>query len=620
MKKSFWGVLMLIWGIGTYAQQKPYYQQFAKYTMNIDVDAKNYSYHGNQTIEYTNNSPDELDVVYFHLYWNAFKPNSMMDHRVRNQENSADTRLATKVNGELQSRLASIPKEEEGSQTINWLKQNGKEVKFEVQQTILKVYLNEKIKPNTKTVFTMDWDAVVPRQIRRSGRNNREGIELSMTQWYPKLAEYDYDGWATFDYIGREFHAPFSDYDVSISIDKDYVIGAGGTLANPNEVKGYVQNPTIKTNKNERATWKWSAKNILDFAWGADPDYTVETQQVPDGPKLYFVYHKTEKTKLWEEAKPLAVKFFQLMNAHFGRYVYPSYSFIQGGDGGMEYGMCTLMLGEGRDLKGLLGLMVHEGTHSWYQHMLATNESMRHWMDEGFTSYAEDFVMHQLLPPTQPIPNPYIENIERYISFAKSGKEQPAGWLADHYDSGASYGMASYVKGQLFLVGLGYIMGEEKLAQVMKQYYYDWAMKHPTDRDFMHIAQKLSGMDLKWFHHYWINTTKTIDYAIKDIQFKDNSTTIVLSNNGEVPMPIDFSVVKKDGSIQNYHIPLNMMRTPKKTDYYGKFETLPYWNWTEKEYSITIPLGKSQMQAVGIDFSQRMPDINKSDNFKEIKN
>jgi hypothetical protein len=101
----------------------------------------------------------------------------------------------------------------------------------------MKVYLNEKIKPNSSTTFTMDWDSVIPKQIRRSGRNNREGIDMTMTQWYPKIAEYDYDGWATFDYVGREFHAPFADFDVTIKIDKDYVIGAGGILENPSEVK-----------------------------------------------------------------------------------------------------------------------------------------------------------------------------------------------------------------------------------------------------------------------------------------------------------------------------------------------------------------------------------------------
>lgn len=599
----------------SFSQQNAYYQQSAKYKMDIDIDAQNFTYQGNQTLTYTNNSPDELKVVYFHLYWNAFKPNSMMDQRVQSQGKNGDSRLQT--NGI--SRLASIPKNEEGAQNIHWIRQNGKDLKFEIQETIMKVELDTPIKPNSSTTFTMEWDANIPMQIRRAGRNNREGIDMTMTQWYPKIAEYDYDGWATFDYIGREFHAPFSDFQVNIKIDKDYVIGAGGTLENPLEVKGYDQNANIKTDSNNKATWKWTAKNILDFAFAADRDYTVETFTILDGPKVFYVYQKSEKTKLWEESKPYVTKFFQLMNATYGKYAYPSYSFIQGGDGGMEYGMCTMMLGEGRSLEGLVGLMVHEGGHSWNQQMMAYNESMRPWMDEGFTSYYDDLIMHQLFPPKEAVANPFVNTINSYVNFTKTGKEEPAVWLGDHHDDGRAYSVASYVKGELFLVQLGYIVGEQNLSSIMKEFFNQWKMKHPTDRDFMHVAQKISGMDLKWFQHYWINTTKTIDYAIKDVKYDKTSTTITLENKGSIPMPIDFSVLTKDKKVVNYQIPMNMTHVWKSKDIYGDFKTLDYWKWTQKEYSFTIPYNKSQISALGIDFSKRLADVNPEDNFIEVK-
>ncbi|MDQ0592035.1 hypothetical protein QFZ37_000404 [Chryseobacterium ginsenosidimutans] len=597
-----------------HAQQGAYYQQSAKYKMDIDVNAEKFTYQGNQTLEYTNNSPDELNVVYFHLYWNAFKPNSMMDQRVAGQGKNGDSRLQK----DGVSRLASIPKDEEGAQNIHWIKQNGKTLKFEVQETVMKVYLAEPIKPNSTTTFTMDWDAIIPQQIRRSGRNNKEGVDMTMTQWYPKIAEYDYDGWATFDYIGREFHAPFSDFDITIKINKDYVIGAGGILENPAEVKGYDANAKIKTEKN-KATWRWTAKNMLDFAWAADKDYIVKSFDVPQGPKVFLVYQNNDKTKVWEEAQPYLTKYYQLMNAHFGKYVYPTYAFIQGGDGGMEYGMCTMILGEAKNIEGLMGLMAHEGAHSWYQQMLATNEPMRPWMDEGFTSYAEGYVMNQLFPPKQELPNPFANSVNAYRNFIKKGIEEPAIWLGDHHDNGTAYTYASYVKGELYLVELGYIMGEQNLAETLKQYYDQWAMKHPSDRDFLHIAQKVSGMDLKWFQNYWINTTKTIDYAIKDVKYESKSTTITLVNNGQVPMPIDFSLITNDKKIVTYQIPMNMTHTWKEKDAYGDFKTMPYWPWTQKEYTITVPYKKDQLSAVGIDFSQRMADVNMADNFVEVK-
>ena len=615
MRKLLLTIVFSAISIFSFSQQNAYYQQSAKYKMDIDIDAQNFTYQGNQTLTYINNSPDELKVVYFHLYWNAFKPNSMMDQRVQSQGKNGDSRLQT--NGV--SRLASIPKEEEGAQNIHWIKQNGKDLKFEIQETIMKVELNTPIKPNSSTTFTMEWDAVIPQQIRRSGRNNREGIDMSMTQWYPKIAEYDYDGWATFDYIGREFHAPFADFEVNIKIDKDYIIGAGGTLENPLEVRGYDQNADIKSDSKNKATWKWTAKNILDFAFAADRDYTVESFTILDGPKIYYVYQKSEKTQLWEESKPYVTKFFQLMNATLGRYAYPSYAFIQGGDGGMEYGMCTLMLGEGRTLEGLVGLMVHEGGHSWNQQMLAYNESVRPWMDEGFTSYYDDLIMHQLFPPKEPVANPFVNSIKSYVNFTKTGKEEPAVWLADHHDGGNAYSIASYVKGEVFLVQLGYIVGEQNLSLIMKEFFNQWKMKHPTERDFLHIAQKTSGMDLKWFQHYWINTTKTIDYAIKNVKYEANSTTITLENKGSIPMPIDFSILTKDKKVVNYQIPMSMTHVWKTKDIYGDFNTLDYWKWTQKEYTFTIPYNKSQISALGIDFSQRLADVNPEDNFLEVK-
>ncbi len=614
MNKGLLIILTLFFGLLS-AQKNAYYQQYAKYKMDIDVDAKNFTYNGNQTLTYTNNSPDELDVVYYHLYWNAFKPGSMMDQRVAGQEKNGDSRL--QKNGI--STLSTIPKEKEGAQNIHWIKQNGKDLKFEIQETVMKVYLNTSLKPNSETTFTMEWDAVIPMQIRRAGRNNREGIDMTITQWYPKIAEYDYDGWATFDYIGREFHAPFSDFEVNIKIDKDYVIGAGGTLENPTEVKGYEANANIKADKKNKATWKWTAKNMLDFAWAADRDYTVESFVVIDGPRVNFVYQKSEKTKYWSEAKPYVAKFFQIMNATYGRYVYPSYSFIQGGDGGMEYGMSTMILGEATSLEGLLGLMVHEGGHSWNQQMMAYNESVRPWMDEGFTSYYDDAIMYQLFPPKTPQANPFTGSLDRYRSFVKRGIEEPAGWLGDHHDNGNAYSFATYVKGELFLVQLGYIMGEQNLALVMKEFYNEWHLKHPTDRDFMHIAQKISGMDLKWFLNYWINTTKTIDYGIKDVEYGENSTIITLENKGTIPMPIDFSILTTDKKVVNFQIPLNMTHTWKSKDIYGDFKTERYWPWTQKEYTLTIPYNKSQISALGIDFSQRLADVNLEDNLVEVK-
>lgn len=594
----------------THAQNTTYYQQFADYKMEIDVDAKNYSYKGKQQVKYKNNSPDTLSVAYFHLYWNAFKPNSMMDQNVQNNGKEGDKRL--QKNGV--SRLASIPKKEEGAQNIRFIKQDGKNLTFEVQETILKVNLAKPILPNSSTTFEMEWDAVIPMQIRRAGRNNAEGVEMTMTQWYPKIAEYDYDGWATFDYLGREFHAPFANFDVKINIDKNYIIGAGGTLVNRKHMPGYNAKSTAKPDAKGKISWHWKAENMLDFAWAADPDFTVETTQVPDGPELFFVYQKSDKTQYWEPAKKYTVGFFELMNRQFGKYVYPSYAFVQGGDGGMEYGMCTMILGEAKSLERLVGLMFHEAAHSWYQQMLATNESMKPWLDEGFTSYAESLAMYELFDEKKTAPHPFASTIENYVKFTKTGREVPAVYLADHHKDGTAYSFASYVKGELFLVQLGYILGEDQLSKLMKTYYDIWKLKHPNNRDFMHLAQKISGMDLKWFEHYWINTTKTIDYAVGYMDEKGKKSQLTLYNQGEVPMPIDLTITLKNGQKKHYHIPTNLTRVWKSKDRFGTFETVSYWPFTQKEYRLELPFAKSEIASVEIDESKRLADVNRDNN------
>ncbi|MCB9201694.1 MAG: M1 family metallopeptidase [Flavobacteriales bacterium] len=595
------------------AQINPYYQQHVDYTMDIDVDVKKYTYSGKQKIIYTNNSPDTLDKFYMHLYWNAFQPNSMMDERAKALGSNADRRIITKKNGEIKTEIEDLNQSEIGFQKITSLTQNGKPLTYKVNGTILEIELAEPILPNTSTEFEMIWNAQIPKQIRRSGRNNEEGIVLSMTQWYPKVVEYDYEGWHAFEYIGREFHGVFGNFDVKISIDSDYVVACGGQIQNPNEVKGYNEN--FKSKKNKKSTYHFTAKNIHDFAWSADPDYIIETQQIKNGPLVYYIYQKGEKTQLWEEAKPKVQIFYDVMQERFGKYVYPTYSFIQGGDGGMEYGQCSLISGEAKSLEGLVGLMFHEGAHSWFQHMIATNESTRGWMDEGFTSYATDICMSKAFSKKyDKYPNPYIENLFYLTQYLNNDKPEIMGIFDDYYSSGNAFTMATYLKGEAFLVNLGYIVGEENLRKIMYEYCEIWKLKHPTERDFMHVAQRVSKMDLKWYFNYMIYTNKTIDYKVDSVEKQGNNSEIKLENKGEFPMPIDVMVELNNGQRAFYTIPLAMMRNEKKTDYGMELQLLPDWNWTSSTYSFTVPFEKSKIKQVVIDPTQRLLDINFSDN------
>jgi hypothetical protein len=208
--------------LALYGQDKNYWQQEVEYQMEIDVDAENHQFTGSQTLTYHNNSPDTLRRVFYHLYFNAFQPNSMMDVRSRTIEDP-DSRV--------RDRIQQLPEDEIGYHHINRLQQDGSDVEYTVDGTILEVTLDEPILPGESTVFSMDFDSQVPRQIRRSGWMNKEGVEFSMSQWYPKISEYDEDGWHPNPYVAREFHGVWGSFDVSITIDSSYVMGATGQMA-----------------------------------------------------------------------------------------------------------------------------------------------------------------------------------------------------------------------------------------------------------------------------------------------------------------------------------------------------------------------------------------------------
>ncbi|HET6539332.1 MAG TPA: M1 family metallopeptidase, partial [Chryseolinea sp.] len=357
------------------------WQQRVEYNMDVRLDVKTHKVTGTQRLTYYNNSKDTLNKVYYHLYWNAFQPGSMMDVRSLNLPDP-DPRV--------KDRISKLKDDEIGYQHIQSLKQDGKDVSFKVEGTILEVVLPKAILPNSKTVFDMKFESQVPLQIRRSGRNNREGIAYSMTQWYPKIAEYDFQGWHAYQYVAREFQSVWGDFDVKITLDPKHVIGATGLLQNADKIGyGYEKPGTNVKQPTGELTWHFVAKNVIDFAWAADPDYAHDRVKVADGPELHFFYQKDEKTTTnWKKLQDYAVKHFQFMNKTFGKYPYEVYSIIQGGDGGMEYPMCTLILGEG-SVAGLLDVMAHESSHSWYQAVLASNEALYPWMDEGFTDFAK---------------------------------------------------------------------------------------------------------------------------------------------------------------------------------------------------------------------------------------
>ncbi|WP_431163668.1 M1 family metallopeptidase [Flagellimonas beolgyonensis] len=591
------------------AQDACYWQQHVDYTMTVDMDVKTYQYTGTQKLVYTNNSPDELGRVFYHLYYNAFQPGSEMDIRLQNIKDP-DNRM---MDGG-QSRISTLSESEMGYLHALSLTQDGQPVKFKEEGTILVVDLAKPIPSGGKTTLEMTFKGQVPLQIRRSGRNSAEGVALSMSQWYPKMSEYDFEGWHPNPYIAREFHGVWGNFDVKITLDKEYTVGGTGYLQNPDEIgHGYETPGTKVKTKGKTLTWHFLAPNVHDFMWAADPDYIHDTLDMENGPTLHFFYkNNPEFVENWKKLQPKTAEAMTFFSKNIGKYPYEQYSVVQGGDGGMEYAMSTLITGN-REFGSLVGVMVHEMAHSWFQHILATNESEHAWMDEGFTSFISSLCMNQIMEQNKQ--NPFEGSYRGYYALVNSGLEMPQTTHSDRYTTNFAYGISAYSKGSIFLSQLGYIIGQDKLMETIQKYYEDFKFKHPTPNDIKRTAEKVSGMELNWYLTDWTMTTNTIDYGIKSVEANGDKTKVALERIGEMPMPLDILVVGKDGTQETYYIPLRMMFGQKDNPYPNLERTvLDNWAWAYPTYEFDINMPLEEVQAIMIDPSQLMADVDGENN------
>ncbi len=620
MKKLF--LLLITFSTAVFAQHNNpnpgYWQQQVDYQMDVHMNVDNYNYTGTQKLTYTNNSPDTLHRVFYHLYYNAFQPGSEMDNRLTSIEDP-DKRMVKTIKNEkgeekVISAIGELKPDEIGFLKVTQLQQDNIDITPKVVGTILEVDLAKPLLPGKSTQLNMTFEGQVPVMVRRAGRNSKEGVALSMSQWYPKMAEYDFEGWHADPYIAREFHGVWGNFDVKITIDKEYTIGASGYLQNKNEIGHGYQDEGVKVKhprKTKELTWHFIAPNVHDFAWGADPDYIHDKVMTDNGIELHFFYKDNKEIKEnWKKLQPKTVDLMKYFETVVGEYPYKQYSVIQGGDGGMEYAMCTLITGE-RKLASLIGVTAHELAHMWFQHMLATNESKHPWMDEGFTSFISDLAVNQIMEKhEQEDENPFQTMYGNYYYLVQTGKEEPLTTHADRYASNLSYGIASYTKGAIFITQLAYIIGWDNTMNTLQQFYTDYRFSHPTPNDFKRTAEKVSGAQLDWYLIDWTQTTKTVDYGIKTV----DGNEITLERIGEMPMPIDLVVVYEDETTESYYIPNDLLRWTKPNPYPNVNRTvLSPWGWATTTYTVNAKAGK-KIKAVAIDPSSLMTDVDLSNN------
>lgn len=615
MKKSILAICGLALALSAQAQDN-HWQQQADYQMNVTMNVKNFQYKGVQKVTYINNSPDTLTTVFFHLYFNAFQPNSEMDANLQTLPDP-DGRMATNIGTPqrpiYESRIAKLNPDEIGYLRVKKLTQDGVPATISHESTILKVTLPNPILPHSRTVLGLDFEGQVPVMIRRAGRNSPDEVALSMAQWYPKMVAYDHKGWHTTEYLGREFYGVWGNFDVKITLDKTYLVGASGVLQNPNEIGFGYEDKGVKvpTTKSATKTWHFIAERVHDFTWAADPQYVHDKHQLADGKTIHFIYKKYKDT--WKQIQEPMLKVFDYYNQLVGKYPWPQYSFIQGGDGGMEYAMCTLMVGNEK-YERLVGTAAHELAHAWFQHLLATDEAAYPWMDEGFTSYIEYLAEHQILK-TKKTANPFESAYKGYFGLVKSGFQEPTITHSDRFATNYAYSVTAYYKGLLFLTQLDYLMGNEALQKTLKRYYNEYAFKNPTPNDFIRIAEKVSGMQLQWFLNEFMETDHTADYAISKVEGKGNKTEVTLKRVGRLPLSIDLWVTDKAGNIRYVYVPLRMTYAEKPNTYPAYPRTvLPAWGWGNPTYTFTFDMPLEDIKSIALDPENKSVDTDKENN------
>ncbi len=600
------------------AQQSAPWQQAVAYEMDIHLQADRHRLHGQQRLVYSNNSPDTLRQVYYHLYFNAFQPTSMMAER---------NRVLPDPDGRVVPRIFNLGPDEIGWHRVRSLTQDGQAVTYRVEDTVLEVDLARPILPGRSTVFEMAFTSQVPLQTRRSGRDSREGIDYSMAQWYPKMAAYDAIGWHADPYIGREFYAPFGTFDVRLTLPAEYVVGATGVLQNPDEVgHGYDQPPGLgpmnpgPATAADSMTWHFRAEQVHDFAWAADPDYVYEQHLVNDVPgrsepvTVHLLYEPAVAAG-WQRLGEGTAEMVRWFSARLGPYAWPQFTVAQGGDGGMEYPMLTLITGR-RSPVSALGVTAHELGHMWFYGMVGSNESDFAWMDEGFTGLVDSealrhvLVVQGLAPPG---PVSHAGARARIAQLQRLGLYERPNTPSDWFETNTGYGAGSYSAGEALADLLGYVMGDDLRDEFLREYVRRFTFRHPYPADVLAVAQDVSGLQLDWLFEQFLNGAARYDYAATSLNVERApsgfNSTITLERKEPGVLPVDLRLRFADGTEQWMTVPPTVMHGHKAVP--ESWTAADPWPWTSPTYTLTVD---GDVREVQIDPDNRMLDFDPSNN------
>lgn len=576
------GLLGLALTISGGVQSQEYFQQHVAYDIHVKLDDQAYVLRASEEIVYTNNSPDTLTFLYFHLWPNAYR-----NHK---------TALAKQLIRMGNTSLAFAPQEDLGYIDSLAFTLDGKPCVWEFDEEhidICKILLERPLLPGQQVTVATPFKVKLPSgHISRLGHL---GQTFQITQWYPKPAVYDTAGWHPMPYLTQgEFYSEFGSFDVHIELPENYTVGATGDLQTQSEIdrlerlaqetetwidarkqnddwQDYREEMACPASSESFKTLHYHQEKVHDFAWFADKRFhvlkgEVELPHTGNTCTLWTMF-TNRQARLWAESIEYmhdAVYYYSLWN---GDYPYAHATAVDGtisAGGGMEYPNVTV-IGSAQSPLSLETVIMHEVGHNWFYGILGSNERDHAWLDEGINSYNEQRYLSTKYPNGGLYSTSPPEGFTRFIGLhhyglkdqhyfvhmlrARPNRDQPLNIRSDLY-SDLNYGVIVYSKSAVFLNYLRHYLGDSVMDSAMHFYFDENKFKHPAPQSFEYAIEYTSGQDLDWFFKDVITTTGKLDYGIQKVKVRDGQTTVRLKNSGELNSPVHIALMDGDRVVE----------------------------------------------------------------------
>ncbi|MDD5570402.1 MAG: M1 family metallopeptidase [Bacteroidales bacterium] len=589
-----------------------YFQQEVNYTISVKLNDVSHELSGFEKIQYINNSPNTLEYIYFHLWPNAY--------------NGKTTALYKQLLKGGNFKLYEAKQEQLGYIDSIDFKVNGEKIKWKYDSLnvdICKLVLDKPLKSGDTIVISTPFHVKIPDG--KFSRFGHVGQSYQITQWFPKPAVYDANGWTQMPYLSQgEFYSEFGSFDVAITLPENYVVGATGDLQNEDEIKWLTgkaeetqkfiyfnrANVQFPQSSKKTKTLRYVQKNIHDFAWFADKRYNVLKGEIklPHSGKSVtsWAMFTNAEGNLWRNSIGYINDAIYYYSLWVGDYPYNNVTAVDGtisAGTGMEYPNITVIGTSGTPFI-LREVIVHEVGHNWFYGMLGSNERKNPWMDEGINSfytsrYIESTVGGKLtdmlgLPDNiSRVTDLYKYKVSKfdeimYLFTALTNNDQPLNLPSECYTS-INYGADIYFKGTIVMRYLMTYMGKENFDKAMQKYFEEWKYKHPSPEDFKKIITGNTDKNLDWFFNDLLGTTKKIDYKISSVKIKNDTAEVKIKNKGKIASPFSITKYTSGGTVE--------------TQYYEGF-------YGKKKFDFE----NSGFSKIKIDANEIIPDINRKNN------